>query len=81
MDAAEQLEDSELKLLLARAFDIAWSKYYRPGRLTIASDVARPELANHLVEMARNGMTEGTLSTSGVLHLIALTPKEPERLN
>ncbi len=79
MDAAERLEDGELKLVLARAFDAAWSKYYRPGRVTIASAVARPALANHLVEMARSGMTdEATLSTSGVLHLVALTPNEPD---
>jgi hypothetical protein len=42
------------KLLLARAFDRAWARYYRPGRVTLPPEVARPALANHLVQMARN---------------------------
>jgi hypothetical protein len=67
--------DYELKLLLARAFDRAWSRYYRPGRVTIASKVARPALANHLVEMAKDGVTdEDQLVAGGILHLNALTP-------
>ena len=47
--------DPEMTRLLARAFDRAWDRYYRPGRVTIAPDVARPALANHLVEMAKEG--------------------------
>lgn len=82
MDVPEIKNEDELKLVLARAFDKAWSKYYRPGRLTIAPEVARPALANHLVEMARGGLTdEGPLSASGVLHLISLTPPEPNDLS
>lgn len=69
----------ESKLLLARAFDTAWSRYYRPGRVTIASEQARPALAKHLVEMMRAGLTdESQLSASGVLHLISLTPNESD---
>jgi len=57
------MDADELKLLLARAFDRAWALYYRPGRVTISSDVARPALANHLVQMAKDGVTkEGQLS-------------------
>lgn len=82
MDAAGSMDGQELKLLLARAFDTAWSKYYRPGRVTIASEEARPALAKHLVEMARDGLTdEGQLTASGVLHLISLTPNEPRDLS
>ena len=61
--------------MLARAFDHAWERYYAPGRATIDAEVARPALANHLVEMARDGVTEeGPLATGGLLHLISLTP-------
>lgn len=76
------MDEQELKLRLARAFDTAWSKYYRPGRITIASEQARPALATHLVELARGGVTEeGQLSASGVSHLISLTPSEPDDLS
>ena len=62
--------------MLARAFDRAWGKYYRPGRVTVAPDIARPALANHLVELARSGnRDEVKLAASGLLHLIAVTPE------
>jgi len=68
--------DPEMTRLLARAFDRAWGRYYRPGRATIAPDVARPALANHLVEMAQDGtVDEGALAAGGLLHLISLTPE------
>jgi hypothetical protein len=71
------LDADELKLLLARAFDRAWARYYRPGRVTISPDVARPALASHLVKMAKNGVDdESKLAAGGVLHLISLTPLE-----
>lgn len=77
MAATVRMEDVELKLVMARAFDAAWLKYYRPGRVTMASEVARTALAKHLVEMAKNGTTdEAQLSASGLLHLITLTPSE-----
>ena len=70
--------DPELTQLLARAFDRAWDRYYRPGRVTIAPEVARPALATHLVEMAKDGtVDEGALAAGGLLHLISLTPEEP----
>jgi hypothetical protein len=70
--------DPEITRLLARAFDRAWDRYYRPGRVTIAPDVARPALATHLVQMARDGVVEeGALAAGGLLHLISLTPDKP----
>jgi hypothetical protein len=70
--------DPEITQLLARAFDRAWDRYYRPGRVTIAPEVARPALAQHLVQMARDGtVEEGALAAGGLLHLISLTPDEP----
>jgi hypothetical protein len=63
--------------LLARAFDRAWDRYYRPGRLTVAPEVARPVLAAHLVEMAKDGtVEEGVLAAAGLLHLISMTPDD-----
>jgi hypothetical protein len=68
----------ELTLLLARAFDRAWDRYYRPGRVTIAPEIARPALATHLVEMAKDEtLDEGALAAGGLLHLISLTPDDP----
>jgi hypothetical protein len=75
------LDEGELMQLLAGAFDRAWSRYYRPGRVTIAPELARPALANHLVQMAKDGvMDEGQLAAGGVLHLISLTPEGPRDL-
>lgn len=65
--------------MLARAFDRAWERYYAPGRATIDAEMARPALANHLVEMARDGVIEeGPLAAGGLLHLISLTPDVPD---
>lgn len=75
------LDPNELKLVLARAFDRAWARYYRPGRVTLAPEVARPALANHLVKLAKDGVNEeGELAGGGVAHLIGLTPTEPDDL-
>lgn len=69
--------DPEMTQLLARAFDRAWERYYRPGRITIPAADARPALASHLVEMAQAGtLEEGALAAAGLLHLISLTPDE-----
>ena len=71
--------DPDLTLVLARAFDRAWARYYLPGRVTISQDVARPALANYLVQMAKDGVTEeGPLAAAGVLHLISLTDELPD---
>jgi hypothetical protein len=68
--------DPELTRLLARAFDRAWARYYRPGRTTIAADVARPQLAKKLVELAQDGeRDESRLAAGGLTHLIFLTPR------
>lgn len=79
---ADPLDADELKLVLARAFDGAWARYYRPGRVTISADIARPVLANHLVKMARDGVAdESKLAAGGVLRLISLAPEEPGNLS
>jgi hypothetical protein len=71
--------DEELTLLLARAFDRAWARYYRSGRVTIPVDVARTELAKYLVQVAAEDMQEeGALAAAGLLHLISLTPDLPD---
>ena len=71
--------DPDLKLVLARAFDLAWARYFLPGRVTISQDVARPALAKYLVQMAKDGVTEeGPLAAAGVLHLISLTDELPD---
>jgi hypothetical protein len=76
------LDPDELKLVLARAFDRAWARYYRPGRVRISPEVARPALANRLVQMAKDGVTdEGRLAAGGVLHLLSITPDEPGNLS
>lgn len=57
------------------AFDIAWARYYAPGRSEVVSeDVARISLAKHLVGMARAGaQKEDILAEAGFQHLVALT--------
>jgi hypothetical protein len=68
--------DDELKLL-ARAFDRAWNRYYRPSRIgAISESVARPTLAKHLIALAREGVVSvDALAESGLLHLVSLTPE------
>jgi hypothetical protein len=71
---ADTLGVSELELVLARAFDRAWARYYRPGRTGITPDVARTALAKHLVQMAKDGVAdEGELAAGGVLYLFSIT--------
>jgi hypothetical protein len=72
-----QLDDPESLQLLARAFDPVCERYYRPAHnLTIVAETARPVLASHLVELAKNGMKEeGALAAGGLLHLISLPPQ------
>jgi hypothetical protein len=66
----------EFKLLLARAFDIAWKRYYRPSRVgAISPDIARTALAKHLIELAKEGVVStGDLAESGLIYLVSLTP-------
>jgi hypothetical protein len=67
----------EFKLLLARAFDRAWKRYYRPSRMgAISEGVARPALAKYLIELAKAGVVSvDALAEGGLLHLISLTPQ------
>jgi hypothetical protein len=69
--------DDEFKLLLARAFDRAWKRYYRPSRVgTISATVARPALAKHLIALGKEGVVSvGALAEAGLLHLVSLTPE------
>jgi hypothetical protein len=68
--------DDEFKLLLARAFDRAWKRYYRPSRIgTISASAARPALAKHLIALAKGGVVSvDALAEGGLLHLVSLTP-------
>ncbi|WP_156927781.1 hypothetical protein [Bradyrhizobium sp. Tv2a-2] len=63
-------------MLLARAFDLAWERYYTAGQeQTLSKEVARRQLAAFLVEMLKSGVREEEpLAACGVLHLISLTP-------
>jgi hypothetical protein len=67
----------EFKLLLARAFDRAWKRYYRSSRIgAISEGVARPALAKHLIASAREGLVSvDALAEGGLLHLVSLTPE------
>ena len=67
----------EFKLLLARAFDRAWNRYYRPSRIgAISASAARPALAKHLIALAKEGVVSvDALAESGLLHLVSLTPE------
>jgi hypothetical protein len=69
--------DDELKLVLARAFDRAWKRYYRPSRTgVIAASIARPSLAKHLIALAKEGsISSDALAEGGLLHLLSLTPE------
>jgi hypothetical protein len=69
--------DVEFKLLLARAFDRAWKRYYRPSRIgAIPASVARPALARHLIALAKGGVSSvDALAEGGLLHLVSLTPE------
>ena len=58
--------DNEFKLLLARAFDLAWEQFYGPDNSgPLPEDVARPELAKFLVDMAKSGVREENAPRGG----------------
>lgn len=76
------MDPDELKLVLARAFDRAWARYYISGRVTISPEIGSPALANYLVKMARDGITdEAKLAAGGTLQLLSLTPDEFDDLS
>lgn len=65
----------ELKLILARAFDLAWERYYLRGTGTVSEEIARQSLAQYLVAKAKElAKDEEALAESGLQHLISLTP-------
>jgi hypothetical protein len=68
--------DDEFKLLVARAFDRAWKRYYRPSRIgAISAGVAPPALAKHLIALAKEGVVSvGALAEGGLLHFVSLKP-------
>jgi hypothetical protein len=68
--------DEELKLL-AKAFDRAWKRYYRPSRIgAISRSIARPALAKHLIALGKEGVVSlEALAEGGLLHLLSLTPE------
>jgi len=69
-------DDQDIRRSLAKAFDRAWSGYYRSGRLTVSQDVARTELARRLVQLSKEGVRdEGILAEAGLTHLRQLTHK------
>ena len=73
---SQRADRDELTLLLARAFDRAWSRYYRPGRtIFVAKATARSSLAAHLIKLAKEGARdEAVLAEDGVRHLVSMTP-------
>jgi hypothetical protein len=77
--------DRETRLILARAFDLAWNRYYALGRgHTLSEEIARTELAKHLVAKAKEGVIrEDALAEHGFQHLILLTVtrRQSQRFN
>ena len=69
--------DDEFRLLLARAFDRAWKRYYRSSRIgAIFPSAARPALAKHLIALGKEGVVSlDALAEGGLLHLVSLTPE------
>jgi hypothetical protein len=74
---SEPVSRDELTLRLARAFDLAWNSYYRPGRRgAISESLARTSLAKQLIKLAKDGVSEeGDLAEGGLRHLVSLTPE------
>jgi hypothetical protein len=71
------IPDQDLRRSLARAFDRAWSSYYRSGKLTLSQDIARTELARHLVQLSKTGILDETmLASAGLNHLHQLNGKQ-----
>jgi hypothetical protein len=72
----DDIPDQDIRRSLARAFDRAWGSYYRSGSLTVSQDIARTELARHLVQLSKTGiLDETTLASEGLSHLHRLAGK------
>jgi hypothetical protein len=69
--------DQDIRRSLARAFDRAWSAYYRFKNLTLSQDIARTELARHLVQLSKTGILDETmLASAGLSHLHQLSGQD-----
>ena len=67
----------ELKVVLARAFDQAWARYYGQGQGILSPDFARTALAKRLVQMAKDGVTdEESLTAGGLWYLDSISLDE-----
>jgi hypothetical protein len=67
----------ELKVVLARAFDRAWARYYGQGQGILSPDFARTALAKRLVQMAKDGVTdEESLTAGGLWYLDSISLDE-----
>jgi hypothetical protein len=67
----------EFRLMLARAFDLAWNRYYAMEQIDLLSEEnVRTLLATHLVAKAREGVQqESELGEAGLQHLLSLSPR------
>jgi len=66
-----------LTLVLARAFDRAWARYYGQGQGILSPDFARTALAKRLVQMAKDGVTdEESLTAGGLWYLDSISLDE-----
>jgi hypothetical protein len=69
-----ETSDPDVRRILALAFDRAWDSYYLHARRTIKKEVAGPELAKRIVEVAQSGeRNERRLAEAGLHHLQTLT--------
>ena len=67
----------ELTLVLARAFDQAWARYYGEGQGILSPDFARSALAKRLVQIAKDGVTdEESLAAGGLWYLDSVSLDE-----
>jgi hypothetical protein len=63
-------DGQDIRKSLSNAFDRAWDRYYRSGRMTVGPDVARTELARRLVQLSKEGVRdEEALAEAGLQHL------------
>jgi hypothetical protein len=70
-------EDQDIRKSLARAFDRAWDRYYRSGRVTVSRDVAHTELARKLVQLSKEGIRdEDRLCAAALVHLRELMSRD-----
>ncbi len=75
------MPSSDQTALLVRAFKTAWVDYYQFGRDgSVSQEIARPALAQFLVDKSREGIKdEAALSEAGLYFLLSLEtpPNDP----